>query len=387
MKKILLLIPSNSGTIARCSLNLYNALREVDGIETKVVMVHKYKNGFEEFDNCDFYMKGNGSFVSSLIQTFGRTYWMKRVKKEYKPDMTISTLSGCSTLNVKAGGDDYKIGIFHAPNTQIKGLRLQYLVSEYSYKHIYPKLDKLFCVNSGLLDFFYQNYPWINHDKIETVYNIHPVEKIRERAKQALDTVEEETVFDDNKVILFCGRLEYVKAPKRLLEAFGKSKLPLMGYKLVFIGNERQVAWSELNDMALEMKIGNQVFYFGEKGNPYKYMVRSTAVVSSSKSEGLPGVLIESLILHKPVIATNSSKGIWEILSCEDKYNANLRERMMMKDGIITPNTSDECLNVEQLSLALNDIVGDKYSDIDAQFIKKVSGDFIVEKYLNCIKK
>lgn len=387
MIKILLIIPSNSGTIARCSLNLYNALREVNGVETKVAMVHKYKNGFEEFENCEYYMEGNGSFVSSLVQTFGRTHWMKRIKREYKPDMTISTLSGCSTLNVKAGGNDYKIGIFHAPNTQIKGLRLQYLVSEYSYKHIYPNLDKLFCVNSGLVDFFYQNYPWISCDKIETVYNIHPVEKIREYAKQDLDSQEERAIFDDNKVILFCGRLEHVKAPQRLLEAFGKSRLPMMGYNLVFIGDERQVYWSELKDMALVMKIDDKVHYFGGKDNPYKYMVRSTALVSSSKSEGLPGVLIESLILHKPVIATNSSKGIWEILSCEDKYNANLNEKIMMKDGIITPNTADEILNVEQLSLALNDIIDDKYGYIDAQFINKVSSEFVVDKFLKCIEK
>ena len=381
-----MIIPSNIGTIARCSLNLYNALCEVDGVETKVVMVHKYENGFEEFDNCGYYMKGNGSFISSLVQVVGRTRWARRIKKEYQPDVTISTLSGCSTLNVKAGGDDYKIGIFHAPNTQIKGLRLQYLVSEYSYKHIYPRLDKLFCVNSGLLDFFRQNYPWINRDKVEIVYNVHPVEKIREYAKQELDSQEEKSVFADNKVMIFCGRLEFVKAPQRTVVAFGKSKLPTMGYKLVFIGGERQVSWSVLKGIASEMKIDDKVFYFGKKDNPYKYMARSAGLVSSSKSEGLPGVLIESLILHKPVVATNSSKGVWEILSCEDQYSANLNERVMMKDGIITPNTDDETLNIDQLSLALNDIVDDKYRDVDAQFIKKVSSEFIVEKYLNCTK-
>ena len=381
-----MIIPSNNGTIARCSLNLYNVLREVKGVEVKVVMVHKFDKGFEEFQHCEYFTKGTGSFVGSLLQGIGRNRWIRRIKKSFQPDLTISTLPGCSTLNVKAGGDDYKIGIFHAPNTQIKGYKLQYLVSQYSYKHIYPKLDKLYCVNAGLYDFFTQNYPWIDKSKMEVVYNVHPVEKIRKASVEELDNDAERAIFKNNKVILFCGRLEYEKVPHRLLRAFGKSKLSGFGYHLVFVGNERQIFWSELTELAKGMKIKKFVHYLGAKTNPYKYMARSTALASSSRSEGLPGVLIESLILGKPVVTTNSSRGVWEILSCDEKYNAQLRNIMYASDGIITPNTEDEELNINQLALALNEIVGDKYKKVSPAFVEKVKGENIVDKFLNCIK-
>lgn len=386
MKKIMMIIPSNNGTIARCSLNLYYALRETKDVKVKVVMVHKYDKGFEEFQQCDFFTKEKVSFVGSLLQGLGRNRWLRRIKKAFQPDLTISTLPGCSTLNVKAGGNDYKIGIFHAPNTQIKGYKLQYLISQYSYKHIYPKLDKLYCVNSGLYDFFTQHYPWIDKSKIDVVYNVHPVEKIRKVAVEELDNDTERDIFKYNKVILFCGRLEYEKVPHRLLRAFGKSNLSDSGYHLVFMGNERQILWLELAELAKELNIKEFVHYLGAKTNPYKYMVHSAVLASSSRSEGLPGVLIESLILGKPVVSTNSSRGVWEILSCDDKYDAQLIERFHTKDGIITPNTQDEQLNIEQLALALNEIVGEEYRHVEAKFIEKVKKEYIIDKYLNCIR-
>lgn len=386
MKKVLLIIPSNTGTIGLCSLNLYNALRKIRDIEVKAVMVHKYDKGYEEFNDCDSYMKGTGSFIKNLFQSAERRKWLKRIKESFTPDLSISTLSGCSTLNVRTGGKDYKIGVFHAPNTQIKGLWLQYLVSQLSYRFIYPKLDKLFCVNRGLYDFFIDNYPWIDQTKIDVVYNVHPIEKIKKLSIEELDNENERAIFSNYKVILFCGRLEYVKAPQRLLRAFGQSGLPHKGFLLVFMGHERQVSWEELRGIANEMSIESCINYIGAKANPYKYMSRASVLVSSSKSEGLPGVLIESLALGKPIVTTNSSRGVWEILSCDDKYDADLKTRKYFADGIITPNTDDESLNIEQLALALNEIVDEKYKDVKAPFLKKVTEEYITNKYLNCIK-
>ena len=50
--------------------------------------------------------------------------------------------------------------------------------------------------------------------------------------------------------------------------------------------------------------------------------------------------MIESLFLSKPVVTTNSSAGIWEILSCIDSYNSQLDKMYQCQDGIITSNLS-----------------------------------------------
>lgn len=45
---------------------------------------------------------------------------------------------------------------------------------------------------------------------------------------------------------MYCGRLEKVKAPERLLKAYVLSKLSKKGYDLVFMGAEAEYSWKEL---------------------------------------------------------------------------------------------------------------------------------------------
>ena len=63
-KKVLIIVPSNKGTIASCSLNIYAALRKVESIVIKCVVIHKYSDGFKEFEDCEWCV----DYVSSGIQ-------------------------------------------------------------------------------------------------------------------------------------------------------------------------------------------------------------------------------------------------------------------------------------------------------------------------------
>jgi len=48
--------------------------------------------------------------------------------------------------------------------------------------------------------------------------------------------------------------------------------------------------------------------------NPFAYMARAAVFVLSSKSEGLPGALIQALACGAPVIATDCESGPREVL-------------------------------------------------------------------------
>ena len=96
-------------------------------------------------------------------------------------------------------------------------------------------------------------------------------------------------------------------------------------YHLEYICTDTEHLWDGLDTMAARMGITENVHYLGVRKNPYKYMRMAKVLVSCSFSEGLPGVLIESLFLNTPVISTNSSEGVWEILNCVEKYNPRLK--------------------------------------------------------------
>ena len=89
-------------------------------------------------------------------------------------------------------------------------------------------------------------------------------------------------------------------------------------------------------------------------------MKHSVAIVSSSYTESLPGVIIEALSIGIPVISTNSSKGIWEIFSVLDKYDEKLSKTLTTKCGYLTPNIS------KQVDFERSDLNGDEICLADA---------------------
>ena len=107
-----------------------------------------------------------------------------------------------------------------------------------------------------------------------------------------------------------------------------------------------------------KLNLNNRIVFLGYQNNPYKYMKHSVALVSSSYTESLPGVIIEALSIGVPVISTNSSKGIWEIFSVLDRYDEKLSKIYKTECGYITPNISkqvdfERCdLNVDEMCLA-----------------------------------
>ena len=185
-----------------------------------------------------------------------------------------------------------------------------------------------------------------------------------------------------NPVVLYCGRLDRNKAPERLLRAFGESNLLQNSYHLVYIGTDTDHLWDGLDTIAARMGITVNVHYLGVRKNPYKYMRMAKVLVSCSFSEGLPGVLIESLFLNTPVISTNSSEGVWEILNCVEKYNPRLKGYYIAEDGIITSNTGDSEIDVFNLKWALEYIDLLKYENLPFRFAHNVLPENVVQKFI-----
>ena len=99
--------------------------------------------------------------------------------------------------------------------------------------------------------------------------------------------------------------------------------------------------------------------------------------------------MIESLILGTPVVTTNSSKGIWEIFSCVDKYQKDLDRNYVCDCGIITPNHSFTnkqfyASDIQFLAEAISSIV--MMGRCSAfEFEKKVSANYIYNQFKNLL--
>ena len=386
MKRILIVAPYNRGTIGLCSLNIYKALQKRSDITVKCVIVHKFKNGYAELEDCEGCVESVSLGVKKVVACYIQTKWLHKIKKEYRPDITISTLFSCTTISILSGGKDKKIGIFHSPHTQAKETGwLNYQVTLLLYKYLYPRLDCIYCVSNEVKRSIIESFKTISPSKVEVVYNIHDKDNIRAKSKEPLST-EEQSIFS-KPVILYCGRLDKNKAPDRLLKAFALQKKKTTDLQLVIIGKDFDGLWKPLKQYAEQVGILDSVHYWGQQANPYKYMKYAKVLVSCSYSEGLPGVLIESLLLNTPVITTNSSEGVWEILSCANDYQPQLKGVYVTGKGIITSNLSckdrsEYDNDIQTLSNAIEQIMIPGTCTAPFFFEEKISEGNIVEKYV-----
>lgn len=356
MKKILIIVPSGKGTIASVSYNLYEALRNDKNILVQVVNLwHEMDDQYIFGNSINLKRSKNNNILHKVYYTIYKIIKLRQIKKKFKPDITISTLNACTSLSILSLGKDKKIGIFHSPLNQTKILgKYVYLMSLISYKFLYSKLDRIYCVSEEVKYDIINNLGSIDKNKISVVYNIHNINNIKLLANRPLNNLYSELFNID--VILFVGQLYSIKAPDRLVRSFAHFvktyKKPI---NLVFMGEDKFDTITHLTNIAKFYNIQNYITFIGNQSNPYQFIKNAKCLVSTSKSEGLPGVIIESLILGTPVITTNSSIGVWEILSCKDAYDKHLSDIYIAKKGIITPNKNLE-LSDKNMDIEVDDI-------------------------------
>lgn len=377
MTKVLIIAPSNKGTIALRSMDLYRAFLRKSDVETSVVFLHKYTDGFDIGNNeyCDLY---SNSHFKKFFKIFREVLWIRKKKKEIKPDITISTLIACTVCNVLSLTKEFKIGLFRAPYEQI--IRAENFFHRMFHPWIFSKLDRLVGVSEEATKSMQKHFQKIPTNRFSTIYNTFFIDEIRQKQNENLE--EAELDIFKHPVILYVCRLNTLKAPQRLIHALALSNVRNK-YNLVFIGSDSENRQGELTSLANDLGIGDRVYFLGAKKNPYKYMKNSTYFASSSITEGLPGVLIESLLVGTPVITTNSSYGVWEILSCSDSYQKDLNDMYVADNGIITANTSNEEQTIKSLKDAFN--VMEKYDFRNHPFVfeSKIKPEDIVNAYLN----
>ncbi|MGL4403013.1 MAG: glycosyltransferase [Fusobacteriaceae bacterium] len=168
--------------------------------------------------------------------------------------------------------------------------------------------DTVVAINSKMKEGYEKNY---SHEKFNVVKIYNFIEESLVREKADAFQVEEKTPY-----ILIAGALVQNKNHELLIKAFKKVADQIENINLLILG--RGPLREELESLVKNLGLGERVKFKGLQQNPFPYIKKSKFFIQSSVQEGMPLVIMESMILGKAVISTRNNGSI-EIME-DGKY-------------------------------------------------------------------
>lgn len=144
----------------------------------------------------------------------------------------------------------------------------------------------------------------IDNGKFVHVDNLLNHADILERADEEINNSLESSIIESaSPLFINISRLSVEKGQINLIQAFKEVLASNPSAKLIIVG-DGPLKVMLLNQIKKE-DLMKSVFLFGRKSNPYPYLKKADCFVFSSKHEGQGLVLLEAMVLQKPIICTD----------------------------------------------------------------------------------
>jgi glycosyltransferase involved in cell wall biosynthesis len=156
------------------------------------------------------------------------------------------------------------------------------------------------------------NYTGLPADRVIAIYNPVIDAGLKRRLAMPAPVEPPWPVGRSGPVVLAAGRLTAQKDFPTLLHAFRRILPTYQEAQLVILGEGALM--DALVQLAKDLGIGDRVHFTGFVDDPFVAMKAADLFVLSSRSEGLPGVLIQAMACGTPVVSTDCPTGPREIL-------------------------------------------------------------------------
>ena len=238
-------------------------------------------------------------------------------------------------------------------------LKTYFSKSQRLSRYIYKDAFKLVAVSNDIKNEIEKQYQLTN---VQTIYNAVDFDLNEKLA------VEKTTIKYD--FILFYGRLnDEIKNISLLIEAFKNSKLSSENIKLIILGSGRDEV--KLKTKVRFENLDSSIEFIPFTNNPFPYIKQAKFTLLTSRYEGFPMVIPESLSLNTPVISVDCKSGPREILKNEfngllvennnSRALANAMNRFIFDEALYLKCRQNAKISIEHLSLKN---IGKKWADL-----------------------
>lgn len=295
--KILFYLPQIVGGGAeKVTLNIINLLDRRNFDIHLVINTNSERSKIKLPENIGLHVMGVSKTVFSPIK-------LRRLIKRLRPDIFYSSLYRghiAITLSMMFFKNKPLI-ILRSPSSPIS--MSKYKKSNFLFlmliKYSYLNSDLIIAQTPQMLEELVEAFQ-IKRRLIKVFVNPLDHIRIEKLVKESANP------FDPINInIVAAGRLIYEKGFDTLINSFSKVVAENNSFRLHILGedvvNDKEILEKQVNDLGLEAC----VFFYGYVENPYPYYLFSDVFVLSSRWEGLPNTVLESLYLKTPIVATN----------------------------------------------------------------------------------
>jgi glycosyltransferase involved in cell wall biosynthesis len=173
-------------------------------------------------------------------------------------------------------------------------------------KRLLNSADRVICPADAIKNDLRINFG-IKPEKMVTIYNPVRVEEIRSRVQP-----QQPDAADSGYKIVSIGTLEYRKGFDLLISAMSKIVEKNNKIHLAILGDGPEK--ENLGKQIQSLNLLDHVTLEGYQKDPYNYLSNADLFVLSSRYEGLPNAVLESLACGTRVVAFNCPGGIEEII-------------------------------------------------------------------------
>lgn len=316
MKNIAIIVPTlNKGGAERVAANMSLEFAKHYNVYT---IVHDGSDIIYPYGGTliDLQLPPSETKVGKMTTLLKRVMALRKIKKKYRIDVSISHLPPSNYANILSRRGDHVFTYLHSMQGVPKREKLFAILS-----------DRLVCVSRWSMENVIRNYG-VPQGKATAVYNFCDAQP-----PAVFEKYEKFTIVNMGRLSEPKGQWHLLRAMKLVTQQLGdRIHLVIIGE-----GEYRQA----LETLADRLGIRGIVTFTGFRADPMAELVKCDLFVFSSLWEGLPMALVEAGRCGLPIVSTDCDSGCREILAPDTQIDKKTDCIEYAGYGILVPVCKD----------------------------------------------
>lgn len=272
------------------------------------------------------------NWAKRLWNLLKRARKVKKLKKKYSIDVSISFMEGANFINVLTRRNERIITSVRNHMSQFIPAnpimrKLSMIIQSYDGKYS----DTIVALSEGVKRDLTEFYG-LDENKIVTIYNPCDPELLKKESVNAGIVVRKHS-------IITMGRLTRQKGQWHLIRAFKEIKRMFPDAQLNILGDGELK--EKLITLTGELGLQESVHFIGYVKGPHSIIRQNEVFVFPSLYEGLGYALLEALSCDIPCIATDCLSGPREILAPGTTFKGKMEKYELSEYGILVSRLQD----------------------------------------------